>query len=81
MGAPGGSSGTGRDAAAIGGIVSSWFLGFAIGAVLVGTYCDHIGRLRTIFIGTLFAAAGAGVQAGSNSIAVIIVGRVINGIG
>jgi MFS family permease len=81
MGAPAAQTGSSRDAALVGGIVSVWFLGFAIGALLVGSYADKIGRLKTIEIGCLWGIVGAVLQAAAQGVGMMMVARVIGGIG
>ncbi|KAH9823699.1 low-affinity glucose transporter HXT3 [Teratosphaeria destructans] len=74
-------SGSSRDAAAVGGIVSVWFGGFAIGALMVGAYADKIGRLKTIELGCLWGILGAALQYSAQNITWMILARVIGGIG
>ncbi|KAI9689541.1 MAG: hypothetical protein M1822_010192 [Bathelium mastoideum] len=77
----GAASGSDRDSAAVGGIVSVWFGGFAIGALMVGSYADGIGRLKTIQLGCLWALLGAALQASAQNITWMTIARVIGGIG
>ena len=77
----GAASGSNRDAAAVGGIVSVWFGGFGIGALLVGLYADKIGRLKTIELGCLWALLGAALQASAKNITWMMFARVVGGIG
>ncbi|OAA60602.1 low-affinity glucose transporter HXT3 [Niveomyces insectorum RCEF 264] len=74
-------SGSGRDAAAIGGLVSLWFGGFLIGALAVGALADRIGRLRTITLGCLWGLFGGALQASAQNITWMAFARVIGGIG
>ncbi|KAL1961657.1 hypothetical protein VTN77DRAFT_1332 [Rasamsonia byssochlamydoides] len=62
------ASGSARDAAAIGGLVSLWCGGFAIGAFLVGHTADVIGRLKTIQIGCIWGILGAALLASAQNI-------------
>jgi len=78
MGAAGGTS---RDSAAVGGIVSIWFGGFAIGAILVGLYADKIGRLKTIQVGCVWAILGGALQASAQNITWMMFARIVGGIG
>ncbi|KAJ9221652.1 low-affinity glucose transporter HXT3 [Paecilomyces variotii] len=75
------ANGTDRDAAAIGGMVSLWFAGFAIGALLVGYTADAIGRLKTIQIGCIWGILGAALLASAQNITWLSFARVISGIG
>ncbi|KAL1988428.1 hypothetical protein VTN96DRAFT_9483 [Rasamsonia emersonii] len=75
------ASGSARDAAAIGGLVSLWFGGFAIGALLVGYTADAIGRLKTIQIGCIWGILGAALLASAQNITCLAISRVISGIG
>ncbi|KAI9710647.1 MAG: hypothetical protein M1828_002134 [Chrysothrix sp. TS-e1954] len=81
MGTDSALDGNNRDAAAVGGLVSVWFAGFAIGALLAGSYANSIGRLRTMFIGALWGILGAALQASAQNITWMAVARVIGGIG
>ncbi|OJJ45852.1 hypothetical protein ASPZODRAFT_98807 [Penicilliopsis zonata CBS 506.65] len=74
-------SGSARDSAAVGGLVSLWFGGFGIGAVLTGYIADRIGRLRTIQIGCLWALLGGILQASAQNITWMALARIIGGIG
>ncbi|KAL6247614.1 hypothetical protein RBB50_004962 [Rhinocladiella similis] len=73
--------GTSGDSAFIGGIVSIWFLGFAIGGLLVGVYADKVGRLKTIQLGCVWALVGAALQAAAQKVSMMMIGRVIGGVG
>lgn len=77
----GADSGSNRDAAAVGGIVSIWFGGFALGALMVGAYADKIGRLKTIELGCVWGILGAALQASAQNITWMMFARVIGGIG
>ncbi|KAM3077497.1 hypothetical protein ACMFMG_006836 [Clarireedia jacksonii] len=77
----GAASGSDRDSAAIGGLVSVWYGGFAIGALFVGHYADHIGRLKTIELGCLWGLLGAALQASAQNLTWMMFARVIGGIG
>ncbi|KAL9077932.1 MAG: hypothetical protein Q9157_003139 [Trypethelium eluteriae] len=77
----GAASGSKRDSAAVGGIVSLWFGGFAIGALMVGSYADWVGRLKTVQLGCLWGLVGAALQASAQNITWMTCARVIGGIG
>ncbi|CAL5867066.1 uncharacterized protein PFLUO_LOCUS1278 [Penicillium psychrofluorescens] len=75
------ASGSDRDAAAIGGLVSLWFGGFAIGALIVGNIADSIGRLKTIQLGCIWGMLGAALLASAQNMTWLAFARVISGIG
>ncbi|EZF26235.1 hypothetical protein H112_01596 [Trichophyton rubrum D6] len=75
------AGGTDRDAAAIGGLVSLWFGGFAIGAMMVGYTADRVGRLKTIQFGCIWGILGAVLLATAQNISWFACARVISGIG
>ncbi|KAI1608930.1 MFS monosaccharide transporter [Exophiala viscosa] len=75
------AGGSDRDAAGIGGMVSLWFGGFAIGSMMVGYLADNLGRLRTIQLGCIWGALGAALLASAQNITWLAFGRVISGIG
>ncbi|KAM5461113.1 hypothetical protein MferCBS49748_007384 [Microsporum ferrugineum] len=75
------AGGTDRDAAAIGGLVSLWFGGFAIGAMMVGYTADRVGRLKTIQIGCVWGILGAILLATAQNVSWFAFARVISGIG
>lgn len=75
------ASGSDRDAAAIGGLVSLWFGGFAIGALIVGYVADSIGRLKTIQLGCLWGIVGAALLASAQNMTWFAFARVISGVG
>ena len=51
------------------------------GALLVGSYADHVGRLKTVQLGCLWALLGAALQASAQNITWMTIARVIGGIG
>ncbi|KAJ5925795.1 hypothetical protein N7454_007305 [Penicillium verhagenii] len=63
------------------GLVSLWFGGFALGALIVGYIADSIGRLRTIQVGCLWGILGAALLATAQNISWFAFARVISGIG
>lgn len=81
MGAPNAQKGDSGDAALVGGLVSIWFFGFAIGAICVGHYADRIGRLKTIQIGCVWGVIGAVLQCSAQNVGMMFVARIIGGIG
>ena len=81
MGLPNALSGNNGDAAGVGGLVSVWFGGFAIGALSVGAYADKIGRLKTLQVGCVWGIIGAVLQCSAQSFGMMIVARIVGGIG
>ncbi|KAK5298099.1 hypothetical protein LTR99_007788 [Exophiala xenobiotica] len=75
------ASGTENDAARVGGIVSFWFLGFLIGAIMAGSYADKIGRLKSIQLGCVWGIVGAGLLTGAQNFSWMVCARIISGIG
>ncbi len=63
-------------------LVSSIFtLGGLLGALLAGPWCNKLGRLRTMRVMTLFFIVGAILESVAPSIAVLVIGRIIAGVG
>jgi len=62
-----------------GGIVSAFQGGAILGTIINMFAADWMGRRRTIFAGSCVSCLGAALQAGSASIAMLIVGRFIGG--
>jgi predicted MFS family arabinose efflux permease len=60
--------------------VSSFTGGAIIGSLSVAFIADRLGRKKTVFIGSLISIFGCALQAGANSIAMLIAGRVIAGV-
>lgn len=73
------AQGTDRDSAAVRGIVSIWFAGFAIGSIMVGYYTDYIGRLKTIQLGCVWAILGGALQCSAQDISWMMFARIIGG--
>lgn len=69
------------DAATIGNIVSLYEIGCFFGALSTFVIGDFFGRRGTIQLGCLFMIAGAIIQAASNSVGVMILGRIVSGLG
>lgn len=62
-------------------IVSSILIPAAVASFFAGTLANKVGRPRGISIGALIFTLGSALEAGSNSLAMLFVGRVITGIG
>ncbi|EME82082.1 uncharacterized protein MYCFIDRAFT_139011, partial [Pseudocercospora fijiensis CIRAD86] len=66
---------------AIGGIVSAFAAGACFGALSSALITDRHGRLWGLRIGSLIAVIGAAFQAGAVHVAMLIIGRLVNGFG
>ncbi|QKX64675.1 uncharacterized protein TRUGW13939_11851 [Talaromyces rugulosus] len=73
--------GTNSDAARVGGLVSFWFAGFFIGAILSGSYADSLGRLRAIQMGCIWGILGGALLAGAQNFTWMAIARIISGVG
>jgi sugar porter (SP) family MFS transporter len=63
-----------------GGIVSSYTGGAVLGSLLLYYMGDRLGRTKSIFVGAVIVSFGCALQAGCNSIGMLIAGRLIAGI-
>lgn len=72
---------TQRDSAAIGGIVAIYYLGTLFGGLLGGYMADSAGRMKAIFLGSLWVILGASLQASAQNITWMMFARVITGCG
>lgn len=70
-----------RNVAAEGGIVSVYYGGTLIGALIAGSLADRAGRIKAVVWGALWALLGAVLQASAYNIAWMCCARVIAGIG
>ena len=75
------STGNSRNVAAEGGIVSVYYAGTLIGALVAGSLADRCGRIKAVVFGSLWALVGAVLQASAYNIAWMTCARVIAGIG
>ncbi|THC96104.1 hypothetical protein EYZ11_004426 [Aspergillus tanneri] len=66
--------------AVTGGIVAAYNGGAILGAILVSYLSDPWGRRSVMFIGGILASLGAALQAGANTVAMVIAGRWIAGL-
>ena len=64
-----------------GGIVSIYYLGTLIGALIGGWVGEKVGRIRTIALGALWGVIGASLQTSAQNHAWMICARLINGFG
>ena len=70
-----------RNVAAEGGIVSVYYGGTLIGALVAGSLADRAGRIKAVVWGALWALLGAVLQASAYNIAWMCCARVIAGVG
>lgn len=64
-----------------GGIVSVYYLGTLVGALIGGWFGDKQGRIRAIALGSVWAIFGASLQGSAQNHEWMICARLINGIG
>jgi MFS family permease len=62
-----------------GGIVSSFTGGAILGALSISFLADHLGRKKTVFVGSVLASLGGALQGGAANIPMMIAGRLIAG--
>ncbi|KAH8821422.1 general substrate transporter, partial [Xylogone sp. PMI_703] len=62
-------------------IVSSILLSAASASFFAGNLADRVGRVRGIAIGSFSFGLGAALEAGSTDLAMLVVGRLITGVG
>lgn len=62
-------------------IVTSIFIGFAIGVMIFGVASDSFGRKRPIYVGFALFLAGTAVTIFADSFNMLLAGRVLQGIG
>jgi sugar porter (SP) family MFS transporter len=62
-------------------VVSIYDVGCMVGTLCAAFFGYHLGRKKMIFIGCCISVVGAAIQACSYSVAQLIVGRIITGIG
>jgi MFS family permease len=62
-------------------VVSSLLLSATFASLLSGTLSDNLGRTRALAAGALVFTIGAAIEAGSSQLGVLILGRLIVGIG
>ncbi|KAL8853589.1 MAG: hypothetical protein Q9221_001575 [Calogaya cf. arnoldii] len=73
--------GNSRNVAALGGIVSVYYGGTLIGALIAGSLADRMGRIKAVVFGCLWALLGAVLQASAYNITWMCCARVISGVG
>jgi DNA-directed RNA polymerase III subunit RPC2 len=62
-------------------VVSSVLLSATVGSLFSGWLSDAMGRTKAVAIGSLIFALGAGLEAGAVNLGMLILGRVIVGLG
>ena len=62
-------------------IVSSILIPAAISSFFAGRVADLLGRPKGIAIGAIIFGLGSALEAGANSLAMFIVGRIVEGLG
>lgn len=73
--------GNSRNVAALGGIVSVYYGGTLIGALVAGSLADRMGRIKAVVFGSIWALLGAVLQASAYNITWMCCARVISGVG
>ena len=62
-------------------LVSTYYLGAVFGALASNYIGDKIGRKRAILLGCIFLAVGGALQAAAYGLPMMLVGRIVGGIG
>lgn len=62
-------------------VISSILLSAATASFFAGHLADRIGRVRGIAFGSFLFGVGAAVEAGSVSLSMLVVGRLMTGVG
>ncbi|KAG2356359.1 general substrate transporter [Suillus spraguei] len=75
------TTGNSRNLAALGGIVSVYYGGSLMGALLGGSIADRSGRITAIILGVVISIIGAIFQASAMSITWMCCARVVTGLG
>ncbi|KAF7872555.1 hypothetical protein EAF04_003476 [Stromatinia cepivora] len=75
------SSSTPTNLPKLGLIISIYYLGSIVGALIGGWLADRIGRINGIFLAAIFALAGGALQAGTQNAGWIMGARVVTGMG
>lgn len=70
-----------RNVAAEGGIVSVYYGGSLVGALIAGSLADRCGRIKAVVFGSMWALLGAVLQASAQNIEWMCCARVIAGVG
>ncbi|KAG2339420.1 hypothetical protein BDR05DRAFT_1003382 [Suillus weaverae] len=75
------TTGNSRNLAALGGIVSVYYGGSLVGALLGGSIADRSGRITAIILGVIISIIGAIFQASAMNITWMCCARVVTGLG
>ena len=62
-------------------VITGLFVGFAIGQLIYGPMSDRFGRLSGIYVGLAIYALGCVVVLSADSLAMLVVGRFVQGLG
>ena len=62
-------------------VSATYNLGGALGGLIAFLFGDYLGRRKTTILGDFFGVIGAVLQASSTSIAQLLVGRIVTGVG
>jgi len=62
-------------------VASAFFFGMMIGHLAIGPISDIIGRKKTIIVGLLLLMIGAAICSAADSLAMLIAGRAVQGLG
>lgn len=67
--------------ARVGLTLTAFFIGMAVGQILGGSFSDHLGRRRPMIVGGLICALGSVMCALAPSVAILMLGRLLQGLG
>ncbi|MCM2496151.1 multidrug effflux MFS transporter [Burkholderia glumae] len=62
-------------------VISTLFLGLALGQLICGPYSDALGRKKILYVGTIAFAAGSMLCFFSHDLRTLLIGRFVQGIG
>lgn len=76
-----GSNGVVTDEVHQGGIVAIYYLGCIFGCFIGGWIADRLGRVKGVVLGAVLATIGGAIQSATQSSDMILVARVVSGLG